>query len=92
MYVWESVRIFAPAATPKKHDGRNDMSADKKDKPYSEKKKQYNVEYTKAHYKRIPLDVTHDKYDEIKSASDHAGETVNGYIKKAVDMRLESGA
>ena len=67
------------------------MSADKKDKPYSEKKKQYNVEYSKSHYKRIPLDVTHDKYDEIKSASDHAGETVNGYIKKAVDMRLESG-
>lgn len=86
------MHIFEPAAPrPKNHDGRNDMSAEKKEKPYSEKKKQYNVEYSKSHYKRIPLDVTHDKYDEIKSASDRAGETVNGYIKKAVDMRLESG-
>lgn len=64
---------------------------EKRTKEGYEKKKQYNREYTKQNYKRIPLNVTHPKYEEIKNASDHAGETVNGYIKKAVDMRLESG-
>ena len=40
--------------------------------------------------KRIPLDVPKDKYEEIKAAADAAGEKVNGYIKKAIDMRIES--
>lgn len=60
--------------------------------PLSEKalanKKQYTAEYTKKHIKRIPLDVQIDKYEEIKKASQEAGETVNGYIKKAIDMRI----
>ena len=52
------------------------------------KKKQYNLEYAKSHLKRIPLDVQAEKYDEIKKAAEKAGETVNGYIKKAIDNRL----
>jgi len=56
-----------------------------------EKKKQYSMEYAKKKYKRIPLDVTLDKYEEIKQASEEAGETVNGYIKAAINTRLESG-
>ena len=57
---------------------------------YSEKKKAYNQEYAKQNLKRIPLDVTKEKYQEIKSAADRAGESVNGYIKKAVDQRIEN--
>lgn len=53
-------------------------------------KKKYNLEYKKNHLKRIPLDVQMDKYEEIKAASEKVGETVNGYIKKAIDTRLES--
>lgn len=63
--------------------------------PLSEKalenKKQYSLEYAKKHIKRIPLDVQLDKFEEIKKASEEAGETINGYIKKAIDTRLESG-
>ena len=40
--------------------------------------------------KRIPLDVQKEKYDEIKAAADKAGETVNGYIKKAIEQRMEN--
>ena len=40
--------------------------------------------------KRIPLDVAKEKYDQIKSAAETTGESVNGYIKKAIDMRMES--
>lgn len=53
------------------------------------KKSDYNVQYTKTHYKRIPLDVTPTKYEEIKEKSASNGETVNGFIKKAIDERLE---
>ncbi len=57
-----------------------------------EKKKQYSMEYAKQKYKRIPLDVTIEKYEEIKTASQEAGETINGYIKQAIDRRLESSS
>ena len=45
--------------------------------------------YAKAKLKRIPLDVQKEKYDEIKAAATAAGESVNGYIKRAVDERME---
>lgn len=54
-----------------------------------QKKKQYTMEYAKQKYKRIPLDVTLEKYEEIKKASEKVGETVNGFIKKAIDTRIE---
>ena len=53
-------------------------------------KVKYSIEYAKKEYKRIPLDVRKDKYEEIKAASAAAGETVNGYIKKSVDLRMEA--
>lgn len=56
---------------------------------YSEKKTEYNLNYAKTKLKRIPLDVQKEKYEEIKNAADQAGESVNGYIKKAIDQRIE---
>lgn len=47
------------------------------------------VEYAKRSLKRIPLDVQKEKYDQIKESASAAGETVNGYIKKAIDERME---
>ena len=55
------------------------------------KKTQYNLEYAKKNLKRIPLDVQKEKYEAIKAAAEAAGESVNGYIKTAVDRRIESG-
>lgn len=57
----------------------------------SEQRKEYLYDYQKAKLKRIPLDVPKEKYEEIKAAATAAGEKVNGYIKKAVDMRIERG-
>ena len=57
---------------------------------YIENKKTYNKNYAKDKLKRIPLDVQKTKYDEIKAAADQVNESVNGYIKKAIDMRIES--
>ena len=55
----------------------------------SESKTEYNIKYAKEKLKRIPLDVQKEKYEEIKAAADAAGEKVNGYIKKAIDERME---
>ena len=52
-------------------------------------KAKYDIEYAKNKLKRIPLDVQKEKYEEIKTAATAAGESVNGYIKKAVDQRME---
>ena len=56
---------------------------------YNESRKKASIEYAKRSLKRIPLDVQKEKYDEIKAAADKAGETVNGYIKKAIEQRME---
>lgn len=57
--------------------------------PYNEKKKAYNVEYAKTHLKRVPLEMQKDLYEEIKKAAEDCGESVNGYIKGAIAMRLK---
>ena len=59
--------------------------------PYTESQKKATMKYARENLKRIPLDVQKEKYDEIKSAATAAGESVNGYIKAAVDMRMEGG-
>ena len=58
----------------------------------SEKKTEYNIKYAKDKLKRIPLDVQKEKYEEIKTAATAAGKTVNGYIKIAIDERMERDA
>ena len=55
----------------------------------SDQRKEYLYDYQKSKLKRIPLDVQKEKYEEIKAAANHAGESVNGYIKKAIDKRME---
>lgn len=57
--------------------------------PLSEQRKEYLYEYQKTKLKRIPLDVQKEKYEEISAAAESKGETVNGYIKKAIDERME---
>ena len=56
--------------------------------PTKEDKAKYDMQYAKTKLKRIPLDVQKEKYEEIKSAAERSGESVNGYIKKAIDERM----
>ena len=46
------------------------------------------MKYRKTRLKRIPFDIRKEKYEEIKAAAVNAGESVNGYIKKSVEMRM----
>lgn len=54
------------------------------------KKTLYDIEYAKNKLKRIPLDVTKEKYADIKKAAENSNESVNRFIKKAIDMRLKN--
>ena len=55
----------------------------------SAQKKQYDIEYAKTHLKRVPLDLRLDKYIEIKAHAENNAETVNGFIKRAIDETME---
>ncbi len=54
-----------------------------------EKKKQYDLEYAKKNLKRIPLDVRIEKYNKIKSHAESKGESVNGFVKRAIYETME---
>ena len=60
--------------------------------PYNEKSYQASVKYKAKNIKRVPLDMQMDKYEELVSAAAAAGESVNGYIKKAIEQRIEAGS
>ena len=51
-------------------------------------KKKANMKYAKTHLKRVPLDLKLEEYQEVKEAAEASGESVNGYIKKAIRLRL----
>ena len=57
--------------------------------PSNEKKLKYDIEYAKRKLKRIPLDVQKEKYEEILAAAEQAGKSVNGYIKEAIDDKIQ---
>lgn len=46
------------------------------------------IDYAKRSLKRIPLDVQKEHYEEIKAHSESKGETVNGFIKRAINETI----
>lgn len=57
---------------------------------YTEAAKKAADKYKKANIKRIPLDVQIEEYEQYKQAADEAGESLNGYIKKAIKQRMNN--
>ena len=52
--------------------------------------KRATMKYAKEKLKRIPLDVTKEKYDEIKDHCEQMQEkSINGFIKRAIDEAME---
>lgn len=56
--------------------------------PLTENQKQSRYKYAKENLKRIPLDVQKEKYEEIKTHAITQKETVNGFIKRAIDETI----
>lgn len=48
-----------------------------------------NVEYAKRNLKRIPLDVQKEHYEIIKAHAEAQSETVNGFIKRAINETMQ---
>lgn len=55
---------------------------------WKENKKKYNIEYKKANLKRVPLDLPLEKYEEVKDHAFSRSESVNGFIKRAIDEAI----
>ncbi len=55
----------------------------------TERQKQTRYAYAKEKLKRIPLDVQKEKYEEIKAHAEKQDESVNGFIKRAIDETIE---
>ena len=54
----------------------------------TEAQKRASMKYTAKTYRRIPLDVRKEYYEVIAKAAEAAGESVNGYIKRAIEERI----
>ena len=52
-------------------------------------RKEYLINYHREKLKRIPLDVTKEKYQQIKDHAEGNSETVNGFIKRAIDETMQ---
>lgn len=60
--------------------------------PYNPKYNEHYYKYRKEKYKRVGIDFTETDYEEIKAAADHSGDTVNGFIRKAIREKLDGQA
>ena len=64
------------------------MSEEKKGR-YTEAQAKAAKKYLKESVEDIRIRVPKGQKDIIKAAAEQAGESLNGYIKKAVDQRME---
>lgn len=57
--------------------------------PISKKQQASVTKYVKEHYDRISVTVPQGKKEEIKSHAEEHGESVNGFINRAIDETME---
>lgn len=57
--------------------------------PMSEAKKRANAKYDAKAYAKILLRIRAEEIDEIRAAIEASGESVNGFILKAIRQRME---
>lgn len=57
--------------------------------PKTDAQRRANAKWEAKAYKRVVLRVRVEEYDEIAAAIEASGESVNGYILKAIRERME---
>ena len=57
--------------------------------PYSEAQKRASRKYKEKAYDRLEISVPKGRKDEIKAFAEREGESLNGYVVRAVDWRME---
>ena len=58
-------------------------------KTEKQKRNEIQYRYAKKNLKRIPLDVQIAEYERIKAHAEKYGETVNGFIKRAIREAMQ---
>lgn len=56
---------------------------------YNEVQKRANLKYAKNNYKRIPLDVRKEFYEEVKKYCDEKNVSINGLIKELLEKEIK---
>ena len=56
---------------------------------YKENKIKYIAEYKRKNLKRVPLELPLEMYSRVKEHSQEHSETVNGFIKRAINETME---
>lgn len=57
--------------------------------PLTDAQRKANAKYREKAIKRIPLDVPKADYETIKAHSEARGESVNGFVKRAISETME---
>lgn len=57
--------------------------------PYNEKSKAYVAKYKADNIKRVPLDMQRTQYEALQAHAQAHGESVNGFIKRAISETME---
>ena len=57
--------------------------------PVSKKQQASVTKYVKEHYDRISVTVPQGKREEIKSHAEDHGESINGFINRAIDETMK---
>ena len=50
---------------------------------------EYKLQYAREHLKRVPLDLQKKDYARLKNHADSRHETVNGFIKRAINETID---
>lgn len=58
---------------------------------YTQATRKASEKWKQKNYKNICFAIPISLYNEIKAAADTAGESVNGYIRKACQLRMNGG-
>lgn len=56
---------------------------------YTEAQKKATLKYKEKTYKRIPLDMKIEDYEELKTFCEKTGEPINGFIKRIIKENVQ---
>lgn len=56
---------------------------------YTEAQKRASIKFAKEKLKRVPLDLKKEDYERLSVAAKSAGMSVNGFIRAAINEKIE---
>lgn len=58
---------------------------------YTEAQKKATLKYKEKSYKRIPLDMKIEEYEELRKYCEETDEPINGFIKRLIKEAIKKG-